>query len=243
MIDSTDGRLLNNAINPNNSVPNSREAGRSIQTRVGGLTTYQQHAGPATHRQNVTQVQMAARTGLVTVAGHQVTEDVAATLAETAPELFVPEEEKVAAAKAEATDTAKEAADRESLNRLADDAAEGVAMHISNDVEFGDQVRLLHELHTTGNVSAGTLNRVADQLHMSVEETVAALNAISTNTTGQLQALCNARGVADANAFSSWLKASDPNAFFKAVQVHTQDRDMVRAWDGHIAAWKARGQK
>jgi hypothetical protein len=116
-------------------------------------------------------------------------------------------------------------------------------MHLAHEVAFGDQVRVLHELHTTGTISAVTLNRVADQMHLSVDETVAALNAVHMNTSVQLQTMCKASGVTDPQAFSAWFKASDPTAFFKSVQVHAQDRDMKRAWEGPIAMWKARGQR
>jgi hypothetical protein len=113
-------------------------------------------------------------------------------------------------------------------------------MHISNDVAFADQVSLLHQLHTTGTVSEATLQRVAEQLHMSVGEAVDAINAVTVNTSLQLQALCNAKGV-DAQAFSAWMKSAHPTEMFKAMQVHTQERDLMRAWNGHVAAFKARG--
>jgi hypothetical protein len=174
---------------------------------------------------------------------HEVTPAVLEQMRTTSPELFEAPEVAKAEAKAAVADAAKEEADRIDLNRYPDDAAEGVAMHFASDVQFGDQVRVLHELHTTGNISAATLNRVADQLHLSVNDTVEAINTIATHSALQLNAMCNAHGVQDAQAFSNWYKANDPNAFFKSVQVATQDRNIVKAWSGPIAAWKARGQR
>ena len=113
-------------------------------------------------------------------------------------------------------------------------------MHIANDVDFSTQTRLLLELHRDGAVSNGTLQSASEQLHMSVDETVAALNAVTVNANGQLQALCNARGV-DPVAFSDYMKTHRATEMFKAVQVHTQERDFVRAWGHHVDAFKARG--
>jgi hypothetical protein len=169
-----------------------------------------------------------------------VTPETEATLRKQAPDLFVAPEVRAAEAAKVAGNAKDEEATRPELNRYRDDAVEGVAMHISNDVDFGDQTRLLWELHSTGQVTEATLNRVADQLHLSVGETVEALNAISTHSSLQLAALCGAAGV-DAQAFSAWMKQDHSTAMFKAVQVATQERDIQRAWGSHIAAFKARG--
>jgi hypothetical protein len=232
---------LNRGIS-NEGRPAAPGASGNVRVNQPVFTSFNTGGGAAQSGSSTTRVQMAAKTGLVKVAGFDVTEEVAATLAETAPQLTVPEAEKVAAAKAEETSAVKEEADRAELNRFVDDAAEGVAMHISNEVDFGDQVRLLHELHTTGTVSTSTLNRFADQLHMSVDETVAALNAVHMNTSLQVATLCKVAGV-DAQAFNTYMKTHHSTEMFKALQVHSQERDMQRAWSGHIAAFKARGQR
>jgi hypothetical protein len=229
-------------INPQNSMSDSQKSRVNIATRDGALSTFNSHSGNTTVAPPVTSVQLKAPTGRVAILGTTVAPEVYERMKETSPELFVEPEVAKAEAKAAVTDAAKEAADRADLNRYKDDAVEGVAMHISNDVEFGDQVRVLHELHTTGTVSIGTLNKVADQLHMSVNDTVDALNAVHTHSNLQLAAMCGANGV-DAQAFATWFKANDPHAFFKSVQIATQDRDIVKAWSGPIAAWKARGQR
>jgi hypothetical protein len=243
---STDHDHLNKGVMNPNAMSDGQKAGINVQTKVGGLFTYNTGSdAPATHRDNVTKVQLQAPTGLVKVPGmdHVVTPEVLERMKETSPELFLEPEAK-AAKQAEAADaaaaSAAEEAKREELNRFVDPAAEGVAMHISNDVEFGDQVRLLHELHTTGTVSTATLNRFADQMHMSVDETVAAVNAVHMNTSLQVATLCKVAGV-DAQAFNTYMKTHHSNEMFKAIQVHSQERDMQRAWSGHIAAFKARG--
>jgi hypothetical protein len=241
-VHSHDGNVLNKGVQNPNALSDSAKAKVNISLRDGSLQTFNTGGGNAQIAPAVTSVQMKARTGLVNVAGQEVTEEVAATLRETAPQLFEAPEVAKAEAKAAAADAAREAADLADLNRFADDAVEGVYMHISNDVEFGDQVRLLHELHTTGTVSTGTINRFADQLHMSVADTIDAVNALHTNTSLQLAAMCKANGV-DAQAFSSYMKTYQSGDMFKAIQVHSQERDMVRAWGGHIASFKARGGK
>jgi hypothetical protein len=91
-------------------------------------------------------------------------------------------------------------------------------------------------------VSTSTINKFADQMHMSVADTIDAVNALHTNTSLQLAAMCKANGV-DAQAFSTHMKTYHSTDMFKAIQVHSQERDMVRAWSGHIASFKARGGK
>jgi hypothetical protein len=236
---------LESHVRPANAMSDSQKANVHIATRDGNLQTFNSHSGITEVAPKSTTVQLRASTGLVKVPGMdaEVTPEVLEKMRETSPELFEAPEAAKVAAKEEVKSAAQEAADRADLNRYPDDAAEGVAMHFANDVQFGDQVRVLHELHTTGTISTATLNRVADQLHLSANDTVDAINTIATHSSLQLNAMCNAHGVQDAQAFSAWYKANDPNAFFKSVQVATQDRDIVKAWAAPIATWKARGQR
>jgi hypothetical protein len=233
---------LQSHINPVVTAQDSRGASGNVRVNhsAGQLSTFNSGAGAAQNGAAGHQVQLRASDGLVQVGAYRVEPGVAETLRAQAPEMFVAPEVKAAEAQKEA-DNAKDAeAEREEINRYKDDAVEGVAMHIANDVDFGDQTRLLWELHSTGAVSTGTLNRVADQLRLSVSDTVDAINAISTHSSLQLAAMCGAAGV-DAAAFSDWMKKDHSTEMFKAVQVATQDRDIVRAWGSHIAAFKARG--
>jgi hypothetical protein len=243
-IHSLDGQVLNRETRNPNALSDHAKSRVTIATKDGNLQTFNSGSGNATVSPAVNSVQLKAPTGLVRVPGTtlDVTPDVLETMRTTSPELFEAPEVAKAEAKAAVTDAAKEAADLADLNKFADPAVEGVHMHISNEVEFGDQVRLLHELHTTGTVSTSTINRFADQMHMSVNDTIDAVNALHTNTSLQLAAMCKANGV-DAQAFSSYMKTYHSADMFKAIQVHSQERDMVRAWSGHIASFKARGGK
>jgi hypothetical protein len=196
----------------------------------------------ATAGSAVQQVQLKADTGLVNVGGYETTPEVRDALAKQAPEIFVAPEVRAAEAAKEADNAKDEEAARQELNRFADDAAEGVAMHISNDVDFSTQTRMLLELSRDGQPSQQTLERFAEQLHMSVDDAVQAVNAITVNTSGQLQALCNAKGV-DAQAFSDYMRTHRATEMFRCVQIHTQERDLVRAWGMEVDAFKARGGK
>jgi hypothetical protein len=57
----------------------------------------------------------------------------------------------------------------------------------------------------------------------------------------QLRTMLTAHGV-DVQAFVKWMEKEHPKEILKATLVHTLERDMVRAWASHIAAFKARGQ-
>jgi hypothetical protein len=58
----------------------------------------------------------------------------------------------------------------------------------------------------------------------------------------QLRTMLTAHGV-DVKAFVRWMEAHHSNEILKAALAHTIERDMVRAWGSHIAAFKARGVK
>jgi hypothetical protein len=231
---------LNKSIS-NEGAPAAPGAAQGIRVNIPTVARFQQNGG-TTQAPSTIRTQLHADTGLVKVGDYETTPEAAATLQKQAPGLFeapeVKQAEQAAAEKAEADAEAE----RAELNRFADDAAEGAAMHIANDVAFADQVALLNQLYTKGQVSEATLNRVADQLHMSVDDTVAALNAVTVNANGQLTALCNTKGV-NAQDFSSWMKATRPSDMFKAVQIHLQERDFVRAYGRHLDAYKARGKR
>jgi hypothetical protein len=153
--------------------------------------------------------------------------------------------EQVAAKIVAGEATVKAAADAEKakteLNRFADDAAEGVMMHVNSEVSFEDRTRFLIEMTRDGQPSTATLQRISEQLHLPVGETVDALNAITTNISFQLGALCGAHGV-DAQAFSAWAKEpARKEEAFRAMQHHANARDVEGAWTGMVQAFKARG--
>ncbi len=239
MIDSTDGRLLNNAINPNNVLPDSQRSNVGIQVRTGGITRYQQHDGPATHRQNATSVQLQPRTGRVEIAGTSVTPEVLETLKESAPQLFVPEAEKAAQAATEAAADAKEEADRLDLNTHPDSDVEGAHMLFTHEVPDNDQIALLVQMHRDGAPSTSTLHRVAQAMGLSVDQAVDKLNGMSIGVQAQLKAFTNARGVDDVK-FAEWMRSSRREESLKALTQHVMQRDLVGAWGEHIADFAAR---
>ena len=245
---SNDHDHLNKGVMNPNAMSDSAKAGINIATKGGGLFTYNSGSGlPATHRDNVTSVQLQAPTGLVKVPGtvHEVTPEVLEKMKETSPDLFLEPEAKAAKqveAAAEEADAAAEEAKRVEINRFVDDAAEGVAMHISNEVSLSDRTQLLWQLHSTGTVSGPTMQRVAEQMFMSVDEAAEALNAVHTNHSMQVATLCGAKGV-DAQGFASWAKTNRATEMFRAVTIQANERDFVRAWSGLVDEFKARGQR
>jgi hypothetical protein len=128
-----DGQTLNRGIS-NEGKPAAPGASSNVRVNQPSLARWNSGSDKgATAGSSVQQVQLRADTGLVNVGGYETTPEVAATLTKQAPDLFVAPEVKaqqeVEAVKAEA---AEEVA-RAELNRFADDAAEGVALHISSD--------------------------------------------------------------------------------------------------------------
>jgi hypothetical protein len=255
-IHSRDGQVLNRGVQNPSAMSDAQKAGINIALRDGSLHTFNSHSGNAQVAPAVNSVQLRAPTGRVMVAGHSVTPEVAATLAETAPELVtrvrgvdgkdeyltVDPAVKAAEAAKEADNAKDEEAKREEINRFVDDAAEGVAMHIANEVSLSDRTQLLWQLHSTGTVSGPTMQRVAEQMHLSVDEAAEALNAVHLNHSLQVATLCGAKGV-DAQAFAGWAKNNRSTEMFRAVQIQANERDFVRAWSGLVDEFKARGQR
>jgi hypothetical protein len=241
---SNDHDHLNKGVMNPNALSDAQKANVNIATRDGNLSTWNSHSGNAQTAPKVTSVQLAQPTGRVAIAGTTVTPDVLETMKVTSPELFIEPEAK-AAKQAEAAaveaDAAAEAS-RVQLNTFVDPAAEAVAMHINSDVGLADRTQLLWQLHSTGTVSGPTLQRVAEQMHLSVDEAVESINAVHTNHSMQVATLCGAKGV-DAQAFGSWAKTNRSTEMFRAIQVQANERDFVRAWSGLVDEFKARGQR
>jgi hypothetical protein len=132
-IHSLDGTTLNRGVMNPNALSDSQKSQVNIQTRTGGLSTFNSGTGVATQGPSVHSVQLQQPTGRVAIAGTSVTPEVLETMKSTSPELFLEPEAK-AAQKVEAADAAADAAAAEAkraeINRFVDDAAEGVAMHI-----------------------------------------------------------------------------------------------------------------
>jgi hypothetical protein len=114
-IHSMDGQVLNRGIDKSVAVSDTQKANVGIQTRTGGITTFNSATGPAAHRNNSTQVQLRAPTGLVKVGDFEVTPEVAQTLTEAAPEMFVDPSVKAAEAALEADKARSEEAPARTL--------------------------------------------------------------------------------------------------------------------------------
>jgi hypothetical protein len=253
---STDHDHLNRGVQNPNALSDTQKANVNIATRDGNLSTWNSHGGNAQVTSPVTSVQMLERTGRVMVAGHSVTEEVAATLAETAPDLVtrvrgadgkdeyltVDPAAKAAEAAKEADNAKDEEAKREEINRFVDPEAEAASLHVNSDVSLSDRTQLLWQLHSTGTVNGPTLQRVAEQMFLPVDQAVEALNAIHTNHSMQVATLCGAKGV-DAQGFAAWAKTNRATEMFRAVTIQANERDFVRAWSGLVDEFKARGGK
>jgi hypothetical protein len=217
-----------------------------IAINQSDFARYQQFGGstqgPSVHRIQTVQSDgsvAVGNTGLrtdPTSAAHAIAMDpsLADTPADTAA--------KVAAAQKIVADEKQEADDVAELNRFVDPAAEAAALHVNSDVSLSDRTQLLWQLHSTGTVNGPTLQRVAEQMYLPVDQAVEALNAIHTNHSFQVATLCGSRGV-DAQAFGSWAKAHRSTEMFHAVQKQANDRDFVGAWSSLVDEFKARGQK
>jgi hypothetical protein len=242
---STDHDHLNRGVQNPSALSDTAKANVNIATRTGELHTFNSHAGNAQVAPAVTTVQLQAPTGHVAILGTTVAPEVYEKMKETSPELFVEPEAK-AAKQAEAAameaDAAKEAAAVEEINRFVDPAAEAASLHVNSDVSLSDRTQLLWQLHSTGTVSGPTLQRVAEQMYLPVDQAVEALNAIHTNHSMQVATLCGAKGV-NAQAFGAWAKNNRSTEMFRAIQVQANDRDFVRGWSGLVDEFKARGQK
>ena len=86
---SADGQVLNRGVQNPNALSDTQKARVGITTNTSDFASYNTGAGPATHGSSTLRVQLHQPTGLVKVAGHEVTPEVAETMQRTSPELFV----------------------------------------------------------------------------------------------------------------------------------------------------------
>ena len=181
-----DGQVLNKAVNPANAVLDAAKPSIGIATKVGGLTTYNSGSGMgATHRQSATQVQLRAPTGLVKVGDFEVTPEVAQTLTEAAPEMFVDPSVKAAEAALEADKARSEEATREDLNRHPDDQIEAAHQHFVGEVSQQNQIALMVYAHKGEAPPADLIKTIADEMHVPLHEAIDKVNAISMATQAQ----------------------------------------------------------
>jgi hypothetical protein len=227
---------LETHIRPNNVVPDGQKGNIGIRVNTGGLTTFNSATGPATHHQNTTSVQLRAPTGLVKVAGFEVTPEVAATLAEAAPSLTEDPSIKAAeAAKAE-TEAQQAEADRADLNTHPIPEIEAAHMHLNDMVSMQDRIALMVVGARGETPSASLINRIADQMHLPIDKAIDAINLVSAGTSAQFTALCNAMGL-DAGKAQTWIKGHRADTGMVAAQAHLMRRD-VKAWTPLLDAYQ-----
>jgi hypothetical protein len=90
-----------------------------------------------------------------------------------------------------------------------------------------------------GNVRPQLMHRVAEQMGMTPEDAGQAFKAVELGTRMQLTALARSNGV-DVDAFANWARASvRSDRLLQAQQRHVLSRDLVGAWGGLIAEYKA----
>jgi hypothetical protein len=219
---------LESHIRPNNVLPDGQKANVGIQTRVGGITRFNSATGPATHHQNTTSVQLRAPTGLVKVAGFEVTPAVAATLAEAAPSLTEDPSIKAAEA-AKASDAAREdAAQAEDLGRHQDDTLEAYHQHLVGEVAPQAIIGLMVYGQKGETPPTDLLKTIADQMGEPLGTAIDKVNAVIGGVHRQFTNLATAFGV-DPEKAAVWLKQHRKDSSMAVSQAHLMRRD-VRGW-------------
>jgi hypothetical protein len=232
---------LESHVRPATAMSDTAKLNLGIQTRTGTFARYQQHEGAATQGNGTTRVQLRTPDGQVQIGGLRTDAATAENLKVMAPELFVPDEVKQAAANAATADAAAEEADRVQLNTHPDQFVEESHTQFTNAVPTALQIELLVQMNRDGVPSQGTLNRVADSLGVSVDEAVTRLNAMSAGVQAQVIVLAKARGV-NPEQFSKWARDNRSGESLRAMQGHVQSRNLL-SWDGLINEFKARGHR
>jgi hypothetical protein len=195
---------LNSHVFPANSAPDSRSAGRTIQTRTGVLDTYQQHTGAQSAPSHAS-VQLLAKTGLVKIGGYEVTEEVAATLAEVAPSLTEDPSVKQAEA-ARASDAAREdEAKGEDLGRHQDDTLEGYHQHVVGMASTQNLIGLLVYGQKGEAPPESLLQTIAREMGEPIDSAISKVNAVAAGVHRQFTNLATAMGV-NPEAAAVWLK-------------------------------------
>jgi hypothetical protein len=234
---SQDGTVLNRAVNPNNVVHDSQRHNVGITTNTSDFASFNTGAGPATHGTSITRVQLHQPTGLVKVAGFEVRPEVAETLAQAAPQLFVdPSINAVEAAK-EADNAKEEEATREDLNRHPDEQIEAAHQHFVGEVSTQNQIALLVAAHRGEDLSEALLQRIAGEMHEPLDRTIDKLNAISMATRAQFTVLARSMNL-DADRAADWIKDHRKDTAMAAAQAHTLRRDLM-AWKPLLEQYRA----
>jgi hypothetical protein len=239
---SNDHDHLNRGVMNPNALSDAQKANVNIATRTGELHTFNSHSGATTITPKVTQVQMLERTSRIMVAGHSVTEEVAATLAETAPNLVTrvrgvdgkdeyltvdPAVKAAEAAKAE-TEAQQAEADRVDINTHPVPEIEAAHMHLNDMVSMQDKIALMVAGARGETPSPALINRIAEQMHLPLDKAIEAINLVSAGTSAQFTALANSMNL-DAGRAQAWIKEHRGDTGMVSAQAHLMRRD-VKAW-------------
>jgi hypothetical protein len=239
---SNDHDHLNRGVQNPSAMSDSAKAGINIQTRTGGLFTYNTGSDtPVTHRDNSTRVQLRAPDGKVQIGNFRTDEATVENLKAMAPEIFEDPSIKAAQEAAEQADAQAAEDERAAMNTHPDQFVEESHTQFTNVVPTALQIELLVQMNRDGVPSKDTLNRVADSLGVSVNDAVTRLNAMSAGVQAQLSVLAKARGV-NPEQFANWARDNRRGESLRAMQGHVQSRNLL-SWDGLINEFKARGQR
>jgi hypothetical protein len=234
---STDGQILNRALNPNNVVHDSQRHNVGITTNTSDFASFNTGAGAASQGSSTTRVQLHQPTGLVKVAGFDVRPEVAETLAQAAPELFEAPEAKAAEAAKAADEARSEEITREDLNRHGVEEIEGYHQHLVGEVSTQNLIGLMVAGHRGEAPSEVLLNRIADEMHEPLDSAISKINAVSAGVQTQFTILARSMGL-NADAAADWIKSHRGDTAVAAAQAHFMRRDL-RAWEPLLRDYRA----
>jgi hypothetical protein len=229
--------LLNQQTQNPSAMSDGAKANIGIATKVGGLTTYNTGSGAAaTHRENSTKVQLRAPTGLVKVAGFEVTPEVAQTLTEAAPEMFEDPSVK-AAEEAKVADAARsEEITREDLNRHPGEI-EGYHQHIVGEVSQQHLISLMVYGQRGEAPPTDLLNNIARDMGEDLGTAIDKVNLVSQGVQAQFTVLSRSMGL-DADRAADWIKDHRKDTAMAAAQAHFIRRDL-KAWEPPLKDYQA----
>jgi hypothetical protein len=220
---------LESHVRPANAMSDGQKANVNITTRTPGLTRYNTGSdAPATHRNNVTSVQLHQPTNRVAALGTTVEPEVLENLKKMAPDAFLEPAAQEAKAALEADKTRSEEITREDLNRHPDDQIEAAHMLFTHEVSQQNQIALMVYAHKGEAPSADLLKTIADEMHVPLHEAIDKVNAISMGTQAQFTVLARSMGL-DADKAADWIKSHRRDTAMVAAQAHGLRRDLL-AW-------------
>jgi hypothetical protein len=227
---------LESHVRPATAMSDHQKSNIGITINRSDFARYQQHSGTEQGTSS-TRVQLLQDDGLVKIGGFQVRPDVAERLAKVAPGFGAEPSVKVEEA-AKAADNAKdEEAERESLNRHADDSLEGMHRHVVGEVSQQDLIGLLVYGQKGEAPPTSLLNNIARAMGESVDGAITKVNAVAGGVHRQFNNLATARGL-DPEKAAVWLKDHRKDTSMVATQAHFMRRD-VMAWRPLLDEYKA----